>query len=150
MNNKHNFIAIATLTAGLLSAGLAQAASDTFSPAKADMDKLCKGCSYVTNVHTEMRQGKTSGVGVVGGAVVGGLLGNRFGGGSGRALMTAGGAVAGGYAGNEIEKNNKKYTVWVVRMVGKDGVAHSREQSSNPNLRAGDTVVYENGAFVRR
>jgi len=58
--------------------------------------------------------------------------------------------VAGGVAGNEIEKNSKKYTVWVVRMVGRDGVAHTREQARNPELRAGDVVVYENGAFVRR
>jgi uncharacterized protein YcfJ len=37
------------------------------------------------------------------GAVVGGLLGNRIGGGSGKALATVAGAGAGGYAGNKIE-----------------------------------------------
>ncbi len=39
------------------------------------------------------------------GAVVGGVLGNQIGAGSGRTLATAGGAVAGGYAGNRIQKN---------------------------------------------
>lgn len=33
--------------------------------------------------------------GSIGGALIGGLIGNQFGGGSGRTIMTAGGAVAG-------------------------------------------------------
>ena len=35
---------------------------------------LCQSCGRVTEVHTETRHGKASGVGAVGGAVVGGLL----------------------------------------------------------------------------
>jgi uncharacterized protein YcfJ len=38
------------------------------------------------------------------GAVIGGLVGNQFGGGSGKTLTTVGGAVAGGYAGNQVQK----------------------------------------------
>lgn len=38
------------------------------------------------------------------GAVIGGLLGNRVGGGSGKVLATVAGAAAGGYAGNRIER----------------------------------------------
>lgn len=38
------------------------------------------------------------------GAVVGGVLGNQIGAGSGRTVATVGGAVAGGYAGNRIQK----------------------------------------------
>lgn len=38
------------------------------------------------------------------GAVVGGVVGNQFGGGSGKTLMTIGGAAAGGYAGNKVQK----------------------------------------------
>jgi len=143
--NKH--FASIVLTAGLIAAGAAQAAPNY---SRAELDKLCKGCSYVTSVHTETRQGKASGVGAVGGAVVGGLLGNTLGGGTGKALLTAGGAVAGGVVGNNVEKNSKKYTVWVIHMVGRDGVAHTREQSRNPELRSGDVVVYENGGYVRR
>jgi uncharacterized protein YcfJ len=36
----------------------------------------------------------------VAGAVIGGAIGNQFGGGSGKDILTAGGAVAGGLAGN--------------------------------------------------
>jgi uncharacterized protein YcfJ len=45
---------------------------------------------------------------VVAGAVIGGLIGNQFGGGTGRALMTAAGAVAGGFIGNHLFKKNAK------------------------------------------
>lgn len=41
-------------------------------------------------------------IGAVGGAVLGGLLGNTIGGGTGRTLATAAGAVAGGVAGNSV------------------------------------------------
>ncbi|WP_170486467.1 glycine zipper 2TM domain-containing protein [Ruegeria sp. HKCCE4150] len=37
--------------------------------------------------------------GTVGGALIGGAIGNQFGGGSGQDILTAGGAVAGGAAG---------------------------------------------------
>ena len=43
---------------------------------------------------------------VVAGAVVGGLVGNMFGGGTGKAVMTAAGAVAGGFVGNHLFKKH--------------------------------------------
>src|SRR6185437_9338160 len=54
------------------------------------------------------------------GAVVGGLLGNRIGGGSGKVLATVAGAGAGGYAGNKIEQkmqNGNTYTTTEHRCV---------------------------------
>ena len=140
-----------TLTAaagfGLL---LAAAQAAPVEPEKSQLGRLCKDCSFVSEVHAETREGKASGVGVVGGAVVGGLLGNRVGGGTGRALMTVGGAAAGGYAGNEIEKNAKKHTVWVVRLVYKDGARHTREFNQDPQLRAGDVVRMQEGRLTRQ
>ena len=37
------------------------------------------------------------------GAVVGGLLGNQIGGGTGKKIATVAGAVGGGYAGNQVQ-----------------------------------------------
>lgn len=37
--------------------------------------------------------------GTLGGALIGGALGNQFGGGSGKAILTAAGAAAGGFEG---------------------------------------------------
>jgi outer membrane lipoprotein SlyB len=110
---------------------------------------LCQSCGRVTNVHTETRRGQASGVGAVGGAVVGGLLGNMVGGGNGRKLATVGGAVAGGYAGNEIEKNQKTYTVWVVEVQERDGRMRRFERRADPGLRAGDEVRLTENGFTR-
>jgi len=110
---------------------------------------LCAGCARVTAVHTETRQGKASGVGAVGGAVVGGLLGNMVGGGNGKKLATVAGAVGGGYAGNEIEKSQKSYTVWIVQVKDADGRARRFERSADPGLRVGDEVRLTDNGFVR-
>jgi len=110
---------------------------------------LCSSCGRVTDVHTEARRGHGSGVGAVGGAVVGGLLGNMVGGGNGRKLATVGGAVAGGYAGNEIEKNQKSYTVWVVQVQERDGRTRRFERRADPGLRVGDEVRLTESGFTR-
>ncbi|MEP3330936.1 glycine zipper 2TM domain-containing protein [Sedimentitalea sp.] len=47
----------------------------------------------------EQRQVGCAGA-TVAGALLGGAVGNQFGGGSGKDILTAGGAVAGGMAGN--------------------------------------------------
>ncbi|MFT7722771.1 MAG: glycine zipper 2TM domain-containing protein [Roseateles sp.] len=110
---------------------------------------LCQGCARVTSVYTETRRGKASGVGAVGGAVVGGLLGNMVGGGNGRKLATVAGAVGGGYAGHEIEKNQKSHTVWVVQVQERDGRTRRFERSADPGLRVGDEVRLTENGFVR-
>lgn len=110
---------------------------------------LCSQCGRVTDVHTETRRGQASGVGAVGGAVVGGLLGNMVGGGNGKKLATVAGAVGGGYAGNEIEKNQKSYTVWVVKVEERDGRTRRFERSSDPGLRVGDEVRLTENGFSR-
>ncbi len=47
-------------------------------------------------------------IGSIGGAVLGGFLGNTIGRGAGRSLATAGGAVAGGLAGNALTNGMNK------------------------------------------
>ena len=135
----------------LASAGaLAQPGHAASGPSKAQLAKLCPDCAWVADVHTEERKGQASGLGMVGGAVVGGLLGNQVGGGSGKKIATVGGAVAGGYAGNEIEKSTKSHKVWVVKLVGKDGRSRKHEQAQDPKLKAGDTVQLRDGQLQRR
>lgn len=118
--------------------------------AKAQLASLCEGCALVKDVRAEQHKGQGSGLGAVGGAVVGGLLGHQVGGGSGKTLMTVGGAVAGGVAGNEIEKQTKKHTVWVTRVTMKDGSVKSYTQASDPQLRAGDVVHVDGNTLSRR
>jgi uncharacterized protein YcfJ len=118
-------------------------------PTQAQRNALCDGCLWVQEIHTETRQGKGSGLGVVGGAVIGGLLGNQVGGGTGKKLATVGGAAAGGYAGNQVEKNAKKSTVWVAQVVDRNGQMRRVELGADPVLRAGDTVRERDGQLVR-
>lgn len=58
---------------------------------------LLQGCE--TTPEQQKRAGCVGAA--VTGAVVGGAIGNQFGGGSGKDILTAGGAVAGGMAGNK-------------------------------------------------
>lgn len=127
-----------------------QPATSMPMPTARQLAKLCDGCAWVQDVHSETHKGKGSGLGVVGGAVLGGLLGNQVGGGTGKKLATVGGAVAGGYAGNEVEKNMKKQTIWIVQIVNKDGSTRRLELGADPNLKAGDTVREKDGQLQRQ
>jgi outer membrane lipoprotein SlyB len=77
---------------------------------------------------------------MVGGAVVGGVLGNQVGKGNGRAAATVLGAVGGGWAGNTIEKNMNKSTAYSVRVRMQDGTSRTIEQSAAPMVGAKVTV----------
>lgn len=111
----------AALLVGGLTVGLRAHAASTSSTAPACTPKTC---GEVTAAQARQVKGQGSGLGVVGGAVVGGLLGNQMGKGTGNTVMTVGGAVAGGFAGNEIEKNVKKHTVYKTTVRLGDGTVH--------------------------
>lgn len=93
--------------AGLTLAGCASnngLSGDVYTSSEA---KQVQNVSYGTLVGVrpvQIQGGDDSNViGALGGAVLGGFLGNTVGGGTGRSLATAAGAVAGGVAGNKIE-----------------------------------------------
>jgi outer membrane lipoprotein SlyB len=101
---------------------------------------LCERCGTVQSVMQIKKKGEGGAAGVVGGAVVGGLLGNQIGKGSGRTLATVGGAVAGGYAGNEIQKQATSKTVWVTDVQMKDGTMRRFEHEAQPVWKSGSIV----------
>lgn len=111
---------------------------------------MCNECSRVVSVRSVEREGKGSGLGAVGGAVIGGLLGNQVGGGNGKKIATVGGAVAGGFAGNEIEKRSKSTRVWIVELEHNDGSTQRKELGHDPQLRSGDIVVVRDGRIERQ
>ncbi|QJQ01698.1 glycine zipper 2TM domain-containing protein [Herbaspirillum rubrisubalbicans] len=110
---------------------------------------ICSSCGEVIGVRTVRQTAPTSGVGIAGGAVVGGLLGNQIGGGTGRTLATIAGAVGGGYAGNEVEKNVRATTSYVVDVRMETGKTRSFPQSGD-NWRVGDQVRVVNGHLEGR
>jgi outer membrane lipoprotein SlyB len=110
---------------------------------------LCEKCGVVQSVRQEKRKGEGGAVGIVGGAVVGGLLGNQIGGGSGKTLATVGGAVAGGYAGNEVQKHVNSKQVWVTEVRMRDGTVRKFEQEAKPAWAQGQVVRLNNQNQLR-
>jgi outer membrane lipoprotein SlyB len=106
---------------------------------------VCNSCGQVESVRTVQTAAKPSGVGVVGGAIVGGLLGNQIGGGTGRSVATVAGAVGGGYAGNEIEKRTRTATTYQVRVRMENGTVRNFPFNNAPQWREGDRVRVVDG-----
>jgi outer membrane lipoprotein SlyB len=107
----------------------------------------CAECGIIESVREVDVKGEGSGIGVVGGAVVGGLLGNQVGGGRGKDVMTVVGAVGGGFAGNEVEKRVKASKSYSITVRLEDGSARVINQSAAPAWRAGDKVKVVNGVI---
>ncbi len=119
-------------------------------PPVAQAPAVCEVCGKVEAVRTIEVAAKPSGVGVVAGAVVGGLLGNQVGGGQGKTLATVAGAVGGGYAGNEIEKRTRKGTGWEVDVRMDNGDKRSFAYDTQPSWKAGDAVKVVDGKLAAR
>lgn len=118
-------VGLTIVAGGLLTALSAHAGSHHHSDtSSASSATSADAQGTVQSVQAVEVKGKGSGVGVVTGAVLGGLVGNRMGKGTGNTLMTVGGAVAGGYAGNEVEKNVKKHTLYKTSVKLDDGSVH--------------------------
>src|SRR5438874_238083 len=105
-------LAIAIAIMATAAAVSAQSNPHGVPPGIAKKLAACQDCGTVQDVHQEKQKGEGGAVGIVGGAVIGGLLGNQIGKGNGKTLATVGGAVAGGYAGNEVEKHVTSKEVW--------------------------------------
>lgn len=118
-------VGLTLVAGGLLTALNAHAGTtSTAKPAASSASAALATHGTVQSVQAVQVKGKGSGVGVVAGAVLGGLVGNQMGKGTGNTVMTVGGAVAGGYAGNEVEKNVKKHTVYKTTVKLDDGSVH--------------------------
>ena len=102
--------------------------------------KECHDCGTVQDVRKHTRKGEGGAVGIVGGAVAGGLIGNQFGKGDGKTLATVGGAVAGGFVGNEVQKKVTSKDVWVTTVKMRDGSSRTFEHDQQPGWRTGQVV----------
>ena len=134
---------------------LATAAAASFAqnpqglpPGIAKKLEACADCGTVQQVRKEKRKGEGGAVGIVGGAVAGGLLGNQVGKGNGRTLATVGGAVAGGFVGNEVQKRVTSKEVFVTTVRMKDGTVRSFEQEQAPAWKAGSVVRVQGKALA--
>src|SRR5207302_1454096 len=83
-----------------------------------------------------------SGVGAIGGGIAGAVLGNQFGHGTGRSIMTVLGAAGGALAGKEIEKQHNATKRWDVTVRMDDGSYRTLSSQSLPYWHAGNRVRF--------
>ena len=112
----------------------------------------CANCGVVESVTTVQRQEQVEGIagtpvtlGTVAGGVIGGLLGNQVGKGSGKTVATVAGVAGGAYAGNQIEKNMKSYTAYQMHVRMADGSTRTIEQRNA--VAAGTRVVVDGNSL---
>ena len=116
-------------------------AADTAPP-------VCRDCGVIERIEPIQQKGEGSGIGAVGGAILGGVLGHQVGEGSGKQLARIGGAVLGGFAGNEVEKRTRTVTHYQVTVRMEDGSRRVIQQQGQPGWRNGDQVRVRNGEIV--
>jgi outer membrane lipoprotein SlyB len=109
----------------------------------------CANCGVVQSIEPYQLKPRNSTAGMIGGAVVGGLVGNQIGDGTTNAIATVGGAAGGAYLGNEIgkrvEKGRTRYRV-VLRM--DDGRTKTVTYSHPPAYGVGTHVRLGNGRML--
>jgi outer membrane lipoprotein SlyB len=108
---------------------------------------ICADCGVVESARVVETRGEGSGIGVVGGAVVGGLLGNQVGSGNGNKIATVAGAVGGAVAGNEVEKRVKTKKSYEVVVRFEDGRSRVFHEANSGGWRVGDRVRVVDGVI---
>lgn len=107
--------------------------------------KSCATCGVVESINYVEEGGKASGLGMLGGAVVGGVIGHQIGSGRGNTAATVVGAAGGAYAGNQIEKKKKKKSYYVVTVKLDNGKTQTVSTSSAPTVNEGERVKIVDG-----
>jgi outer membrane lipoprotein SlyB len=123
-------------------------AAPQYAQQPAPQPAYCSTCGTVVAVSAVRQEGHGTGIGAVGGAVAGGLVGNQFGSGGGRTAMTLLGAVGGGFAGNSVEKHIRTTTSYSVRVRMENGKTRYFTYHEAPPFQQGERVRIENGTLV--
>ena len=110
---------------------------------------ICVHCGVIVSIEEVVAKGEGSGMGAVGGAVVGGLLGHQVGGGSGKQIATVVGAVGGAVAGNEVEKRMGSTKKQEITVKLDDGSSTVISDSGPAVWHTGDHVKIIDGALRR-
>ncbi len=99
----------------------------------------------VESIRSQTVQNNNATLGAIGGALVGGILGNQVGQGSGRTAATVVGAAGGAYAGNRMASGSS--LVWIIGIRYDDGSLATIQQTSSPAVRIGDRVRVSNNGM---
>ncbi|MES2538221.1 MAG: glycine zipper 2TM domain-containing protein [Pseudomonadota bacterium] len=111
---------------------------------------LASGYGVVDAVDVVPRESAGIGLGTIGGAAVGGVLGSQVGEGRGRTAATIAGAAGGAYVGRQWEKNRQSGDqVYRVTIRMDDGSRQTTAQETSPDVQPGDRVRIANGVMQR-
>jgi uncharacterized protein YcfJ len=140
----------------LLAAVFAATGSVSLAQQSAPPRDVCHRCGVVESVQKVERTEKAKGIagtpvtpGMAIGGLAGGVLGNQIGSGSGRGAATVLGAAGGAYAGHEIERHNRRYIAYVMRVRMEDGKMRTIEQRT-PIARGSHVIVEGQTARLER
>jgi outer membrane lipoprotein SlyB len=125
--------------------GAYRAVTESTQPRQAAVDP---NAGSVVAINAIQAPESTTGIGAVGGAVAGGLLGNQIGQGRGRTLATIAGAIGGGLAGNGIEHEVRKSTTYQVQVRMADGSYRNFNYSTQPQMVVGERVHVDGDALT--
>ena len=103
----------------------------------------------VESIRSQTVENPNTAVSTIGGALVGGLLGNQIGGGRGQTAATVIGAGGGALVWNQVA--TRQNLVWRIGVRYDDGSLATIQQTTAPALRIGDRVsVTANGIELLR
>lgn len=110
----------------------------------------CVDCAEVVAIRTLRKDGDSSGVGAVGGGLVGAIAGHQVGAGRGKEAMTVLGAIGGVLGGNEVEKKVKATTQYLVDLRMADGSMRTLAQGVPPPYTVGTPVRVRGNTIAAR
>ncbi len=99
----------------------------------------------VQSVREVAQPGEHTALGPIAGGVAGAVIGNQFGHGNGRKILTVLGAAGGAYAGREIEKQARGTKRWEVDVRLDNGTQQTVMSEVAPSFNAGDRVRIVDG-----
>jgi outer membrane lipoprotein SlyB len=112
---------------------------------------VCNDCGTVVAIQAVKQKGSGSGIGAVGGAAAGGVVGHQIGGGRGKDVATVLGALAGAYAGNEAEKTIRETTVYDVTVrMDQSGASRTITVKDASGLSVGSKVRVDGDSLALR
>lgn len=110
----------------------------------------CANCGSIESVNiVEVKGDSPNIIGTIAGGLLGGVVGNQVGGGSGKDLATIVGAVGGAYAGNRVENNMGKSKIFRVAVRLDGGTTQNFDYANDPSVQVGTRVKVENGVLIR-
>ncbi len=143
--------ALAVVAFSLVASGCAtQSSSSAVYRADETQREQTVRMATVESVRKVMIQRDSKGIGVIGGAVVGGLAGSSAGGGRGQDIATVLGAIGGMVAGQAIENQANQREGLEVIVKYDSGETRVIVQEADVDVKAGDRVRVISGGGVLR